>query len=67
MSEAIAFGDGMNDFEMLTMVGRGIVMGNAHDRLKMALPEYEQTLTSDEDGVAVYLEKLFELESVSAA
>ena len=67
MSEAIAFGDGMNDFEMLTMVGRGIVMGNAHDRLKVALPEYEQTLTSDEDGVAVYLEKLFELESVSAA
>jgi hydroxymethylpyrimidine pyrophosphatase-like HAD family hydrolase len=55
----VAFGDGMNDFEMLSMVGRGVVMGNAHDRLKLALPEHEQTLTSDEDGVAVYLEKLF--------
>ena len=59
MSQAVAFGDGMNDFEMLSMVGRGVVMGNAHDRLKQALPEHEQTLTSDEDGVAVYLEKLF--------
>lgn len=67
MSEAVAFGDGMNDFEMLTMVGRGIVMGNAHDRLKMALPAYEQTLTSDEDGVAVYLETLFEMGKINAA
>ena len=59
MSQAIAFGDGMNDFEMLSMVGRGVVMGNAHDRLKLALPEHDQTLSSDEDGVAVYLEQLF--------
>ena len=50
----------MNDFEMLSMVGRGVVMGNAHDRLKQAPARAcEQTLTSDEDGVAVYLEKLF--------
>ncbi|MGL5039527.1 MAG: HAD-IIB family hydrolase, partial [Aeromonas sp.] len=66
MSQAIAFGDGMNDFEMLSMVGRGIVMGNAHDRLKLALPAHEQTLSSDEDGVAVYLETLFQLAPVTA-
>ncbi|MNC33155.1 Pyridoxal phosphate phosphatase YigL [compost metagenome] len=59
MSQAVAFGDGMNDFEMLSMVGRGVVMGNAHDRLKLALPNHDQTLSSDEDGVAVYLERLF--------
>ncbi|PJG58744.1 Cof-type HAD-IIB family hydrolase [Aeromonas cavernicola] len=62
MSQAIAFGDGMNDLEMLSMVGLGVVMGNAHDRLKLALPDHERTLTSDEDGVAVYLEQLFSLD-----
>ena len=67
MSQAIAFGDGMNDFEMLSMVGRGVVMGNAHDRLKLALPDHEQTLTADEDGVAVYLEQLFALSTVGTA
>jgi Cof subfamily protein (haloacid dehalogenase superfamily) len=32
--EAVAFGDGLNDKEMLTMVGLGIAMGNSHDELK---------------------------------
>ena len=59
MSQAVAFGDGMNDFEMLNMVGHGVVMDNAHDRLKLALPQHARTLSSDEDGVAVYLEQLF--------
>lgn len=58
--DAIAFGDGMNDFEMLSTVGRGVVMGNAHNRLKEALPNNPQALTCDEDGVAEYLVKLFE-------
>lgn len=57
----------MNDFEMLSMVGRGVVMGNAHDRLKLALASHEQTLSSDEDGVAVYLEQLFALQGVDVA
>jgi len=67
MSQAVAFGDGMNDFEMLDMVGRGVVMGNAHNRLKLALPAHDQTLSSDEDGVAVYLEQLFALSTAGAA
>ena len=33
-SEAIAFGDGGNDLDMLEYVGLGIAMGNAEDRLK---------------------------------
>lgn len=49
----------MNDLEMLTMVGHGVVMGNAHSRLKNALPTHPQTLTSDEDGVADHLNQLF--------
>jgi Cof subfamily protein (haloacid dehalogenase superfamily) len=32
--EAIAFGDGLNDKEMLSYVGMGIAMGNAHEELK---------------------------------
>ena len=59
LDETIAFGDGMNDLEMLSLVGRGVVMGNAHDRLVKALPDHERTLSSDEDGVARYLERLF--------
>lgn len=33
-SQAMAFGDGCNDMEMLKVVGRGIAMGNAHPRVK---------------------------------
>lgn len=35
-SDAMAFGDGNNDIEMLRAVGRGIAMGNASDLLKEA-------------------------------
>ncbi|WP_029099258.1 Cof-type HAD-IIB family hydrolase [Brevibacillus thermoruber] len=32
--EAVAFGDGLNDREMLAYVGMGVAMGNAHEQLK---------------------------------
>ena len=32
--EAIAFGDGFNDIEMLEAVGTGVAMGNAKDEIK---------------------------------
>ena len=32
--EAIAFGDGRNDIEMLEAVGTGVAMGNAIDEVK---------------------------------
>lgn len=43
---AIAFGDGLNDIEMLQTVGCGVAMGNAHEELKkhanyVAKPVYE--------------------------
>ncbi|WP_432662221.1 Cof-type HAD-IIB family hydrolase [Wukongibacter baidiensis] len=59
LDEVIAFGDGLNDFEMLQLVGKGIIMGNAHDELKKALPQNEVIQSNDEDGVVKYLEKLF--------
>lgn len=33
-SEAIAFGDGRNDIDMLEYVGLGIAMGNGEEQLK---------------------------------
>ena len=32
--EAVAFGDGLNDREMLSYVGMGVAMGNAHELVK---------------------------------
>ncbi|MHA6534676.1 Cof-type HAD-IIB family hydrolase [Paenibacillus sp. BAC0078] len=34
MEEIYAFGDGLNDLEMLSLVGHGIAMGNAEDEVK---------------------------------
>ena len=58
-NEAIAFGDGLNDKEMLTVVGKGVVMGNASDKLKALLPDFEVIGTSSEDSEAHYLEKIY--------
>ena len=38
MQECMAFGDAMNDREMLGSVGRGLIMGNAMPQLKAELP-----------------------------
>lgn len=56
--DAIAFGDGMNDVEMLTVVGKPILMGNAQLDLRKALPEAELTLSAKEHGVAVKIDQL---------
>ena len=56
--EAIAFGDAMNDIEMLSLVGKPVLMANSQQQLRHALPDAEVTLTAKEDGVAVKLTKL---------
>ena len=58
-SEVIAFGDMPNDVPMLTWAGRSVAMANAHPAVREVADE--MTLTNDEDGVAVFLEKLFGL------
>lgn len=55
VEQAIAFGDGMNDVEMLQVVGKAILMKNSQRDLIKALPDTEMTLSSTEDGVAVKL------------
>ena len=58
-SEVIAFGDGLNDLEMLRAAGSGILMGNADPRLKAALPGNLVIGGNDEEAVARYLEELY--------
>ena len=59
LSQTIAIGDGTNDIEMFETVGYKIAMKNAVKEL------YERadiiTKTNNDDGVAVALEKIFEL------
>jgi Cof subfamily protein (haloacid dehalogenase superfamily) len=57
--EVVAFGDMPNDVPLLAWAGRAVAMGNAHPAVREVADEV--TLTNDEDGVAAYLEKLFDL------
>ncbi|MGB7801898.1 sugar/pyridoxal phosphate phosphatase YigL [Buttiauxella sp.] len=59
LKECIAFGDGMNDQEMLSMAGKGCIMANAHQRLKDLLPELEVIGTNADNAVPHYLRKMF--------
>lgn len=55
-SEAIAFGDGENDIDLLQLVGLGVAMGNGNQKLK----EIADYVTKDcgEDGIEHALKKL---------
>lgn len=54
-SEAIAFGDGENDIDMLELVGLGIAMGNGNQKLKNVADFV--TKPSSEDGIDYALRK----------
>lgn len=56
MENAMAFGDGLNDLEMLATVGYGIAMGNGEEELK-AVADYV-TLPIEQDGILAALKKL---------
>lgn len=53
----IAFGDGENDLEMISLVQYGIAMSNARE--KLLARAFRHTLSNDEDGVAFVLENVF--------
>lgn len=54
--KVMAFGDGVCDVTMIQLAGYGVAMGNARESVK-ACADYV-TLTNDEDGVALAIEKL---------
>lgn len=59
--EVLAFGDAPNDTEMLAWAGRGVAVANAHPEAQAAADE--QTLSNDEDGVAVVIEALLQAQA----
>jgi 5-amino-6-(5-phospho-D-ribitylamino)uracil phosphatase len=61
--DVIAFGDEMNDLELLQNVGYGIAMKNGNDNLKTNARGITH-LTNDEGGVGNYLQKLLKGENI---
>ncbi|WP_392559123.1 Cof-type HAD-IIB family hydrolase [Orbus mooreae] len=59
LKDSVAFGDGMNDLEMLSMAGKGCIMQNASADLKASLPQLEVIGSNADDAVPHYLSKLF--------
>jgi Cof subfamily protein (haloacid dehalogenase superfamily) len=58
-ADVVAFGDMPNDVPMLTWAGRAVAVANAHPAVRDIADDV--TLSNEDDGVAAYLEKLFEL------
>ncbi len=54
MDEVVAFGDDVNDKEMLGMAGWGVAMHNAHPIVKESART--ETLSNNDDGVAYFIE-----------
>lgn len=59
LKDCIAFGDGMNDKEMLLMSGKGCIMYNAQQRLKDALPSLEIIGSNQNEAVPNYLKNIY--------
>ena len=56
--QAIAFGDGMNDVEMLRSVAKPVLMANSQQDLLNTLPNAEVTKSSKEHGVAIKMDAI---------
>ncbi len=55
LDECMAFGDAMNDREMLARVGKGFIMGNAMHQLKASLPHLPIIGHCETQAVSHYL------------
>jgi len=53
----IAFGDGMNDLGMLSVAGKAVIMGTAHQDVTQALPDAQVIGACSDEAVARYLSK----------
>jgi len=61
LTEAIAFGDDLNDLDLIRACGIGVAMGNAAPVVKEAADIVAGT--NDQDGVAAVLEAIWELDA----
>lgn len=57
-TEVVAFGDALNDVEMLRWAGRGVAMADAASVVQDAADE--TTVSNDDDGVARVIERLLD-------
>jgi len=57
LTNCIAFGDGMNDIEMLSMANKGLVMKTAHEKVLNTLTMIERIGSCADDAVAHYLKE----------
>ena len=57
--ELVTIGDNANDVKMIKNAGLGIAMGESAPYVKSVADEI--TLSNDEDGVAIILRKIFEI------
>ena len=55
LSDVIAFGDDINDYDMLKAAGTGVAMGNATNDLK-EVADYV-TETNDNEGIPKWIDK----------
>lgn len=62
IEESMAFGDGTNDLAILKKAGRGVAMANAAPEVLKAAGY--RTLSNEEDGVAVEIEKYLKTEEM---
>lgn len=58
LDELICFGDGENDISMFEVAGKSVAMENGFDTVKSIADDV--CLPNDHDGVAIYLEHLYE-------
>ena len=64
-SQVLSFGDMPNDLPMLEWAGRSIAMANAHHDVLAKVREV--TLSNEEDGVAIVVERLLAAAAVGSA
>ena len=62
IDQSIAFGDGLNDMEMIRGVGLGVAMGNGHPELKAIADHVAPAVHLD--GIAVALAQLMETRQI---
>lgn len=61
LKDAVSFGDGFNDYDLITQTGLGFAMKNSIYRLLEKLTDTEIIESNAEDGMAKKVRELFNI------